>query len=149
MQHQFSQADKVSIWLAPPLLSRTDPKTGRPQKRKFGPWIFPVLRAVSGLRALRGTPLDVFGYTAERRAERHLIAEYFHDIRKICSRLTPQTLHHAAEFAAMPMEIRGFGPVKALAMEAHAARRTEALAKLTDGGPRESDKPQLSSVNAA
>ncbi|WP_454735214.1 indolepyruvate ferredoxin oxidoreductase family protein [Cupriavidus necator] len=149
LQNQFSQADKVSIWLAPPLLSRTDPKTGRPQKRKFGPWIFRVLKAVSGLRGLRGTPLDVFGYTAERRAERRLISEYFHDVRKVCAQLTPQTLQQAVEFVAMPMEIRGFGPVKAQAMEAHAARRAAALAGMTDGADIESGKQQLSSVNAA
>ncbi|MGH8790146.1 MAG: DUF6537 domain-containing protein, partial [Cupriavidus necator] len=146
---QFSQANKVSIWLAPPLLSRTDPKTGRPQKRKFGPWIFPVLKAISGLRGLRGTPLDVFGYTAERRAERRLISEYFHDVRKVCAQLTPQTHHQAVEFAAMPMEIRGFGPVKVQAMEAHAARRAAALAALLDGAGSESGTQQLSSVNAA
>ncbi|MNT78589.1 indolepyruvate ferredoxin oxidoreductase [compost metagenome] len=108
-----------------------------------------MLKAVSGLRGLRGTPLDVFGYTAERRAERRLISEYFHDVRKVCAQLTPQTLQQAVEFAAMPMEIRGFGPVKAQAMEAHAARRAAALAGMTDGADIESGKQQLSSVNAA
>src|SRR3954470_24856021 len=52
---QFSDTGKMSIWLAPPLISRIDPATGRPKKRKFGPWIFPLLRTLGRLKGLRGT----------------------------------------------------------------------------------------------
>ncbi|MGU7774328.1 indolepyruvate ferredoxin oxidoreductase family protein [Burkholderia sp. MR1-5-21] len=128
---QFSNADKVSLWLAPPLFSSVDPRTGRPKKRKFGPWIFPVLKAVAGLRGLRGTSLDVFGYTAERRAERRLVAEYFDDIRSVCASLTERKLEQAVTFASLPLEIRGFGPVKEKAMRDHVDRRADALAALS------------------
>ncbi|MEM5274396.1 indolepyruvate ferredoxin oxidoreductase family protein [Cupriavidus taiwanensis] len=128
---QFSGAGRLSLWLAPPMLSKIDPTTGRPRKRKFGPWIFPVLRGVARLRGLRGTKLDLFGYTSERRAERHLVSEYFHDIRAICAGLQRATIARAAEFAALPMDLRGFGPVKAKAMTLHAERRADLLPALT------------------
>ena len=131
LARQFSSADKMSLWLAPPLISRVDSGTGRPVKRKFGPWIFPVLRGVARMRGLRGTKLDPFGYTAERRAERRLVSEYFHDIRSICAALQRGGVDHAAEFAALPMDIRGFGPVKAKALDQYAALRAEALSALT------------------
>ena len=35
-----------------------------------------AVRASSRLKFLRGTPFDPFGYTAERRTERKLIADY-------------------------------------------------------------------------
>ena len=35
------------------------------------------------LKGLRGTPLDVFGYTAERRTERALIGWYEEQIERI------------------------------------------------------------------
>ncbi|WP_018313069.1 indolepyruvate ferredoxin oxidoreductase family protein [Cupriavidus sp. UYPR2.512] len=133
LAEQFSTAKKVSLWLAPPLLSKLDPKTGRPKKKKFGPWIFPVMKGLSSLRGLRGTALDVFGYTAERKTERRLIAEYFHDIRVLCSRLSRENLGRVVEFAALPMEIRGFGPVKEQAIKGHGTRREVALTALATG----------------
>ncbi|PMS38435.1 indolepyruvate ferredoxin oxidoreductase [Trinickia symbiotica] len=141
---QFSDAKKVSIWLAPPLLSSIDPRTGRPKKRKFGPWIFPVLKVVAGMRELRGTALDIFGYTAERRAERRLVAEYFDDIRKVCSQLSLEKLDQAITFASLPMDIRGFGPVKERAIQDHVVRRANVLAALS-GSAKSGDGGTLSS----
>lgn len=134
---QFSSEDKLSLWLAPPLLSKVDPATGRPAKRKFGSWIFPVLRGLARMRGLRGTKLDPFGYTAERRQERRLVSEYFHDIRALCAELEPGSLKSATEFAALPLEIRGFGPVKERAITLHAQRRSELLPALRSHGAAE------------
>lgn len=135
---QFSTAKKVSIWLAPPLFSGIDQKTGRPKKRKFGPWIFPVLKVVANMRSLRGTALDVFGYTAERRAERRLVAEYLDDVRNVCTRLSSSKLEQAVAFASLPLDIRGFGPIKERAIHDHVAKRASALAQLV-GSDRSGD----------
>ncbi|WP_028997974.1 indolepyruvate ferredoxin oxidoreductase family protein [Azohydromonas australica] len=124
---QFSETGKMSLWLAPPLFSRIDPATGRPRKRKFGPWILSAMDVLARMRKLRGTSLDVFGYTHERRAERRLVSEFFADIESLCASLATAGVERAAEFANLPQEIRGFGPVKAAAMAAHAKRRHEAL----------------------
>jgi indolepyruvate ferredoxin oxidoreductase len=127
LSSQFSETGKMSLWLAPPLFSKIDQATGRPRKRKFGPWILGAMDMLARMRKLRGTPMDIFGYTQERRAERRLVSEFFADVESLCVTLAKVGLERAAEFASLPQEIRGFGPVKEAAMTAHAARRREAL----------------------
>jgi indolepyruvate ferredoxin oxidoreductase len=124
---QFSGAGKMSVWLSPPLISRIDPATGRPKKRKFGPWIFPLFRALASLKGLRGTRLDPFGYTEERRMERELASEFEGLLRDAAMSLNTQNLAQAIELAQLPQEIRGFGPVKLQAM-ADYQRKVGALA---------------------
>ncbi|WP_374582348.1 indolepyruvate ferredoxin oxidoreductase family protein [Pseudoduganella sp.] len=119
---QFSGHGKVSLWLAPPLLSRTDPATGRPRKRKFGPWIFSAMRLLARGKVLRGSALDVFGYTEERRSERAMIAQFTQLIEQECAALDATRYQHALELARMPQEVRGYGPVKQQAMQAYQAK---------------------------
>lgn len=116
---QFSTTRRLSIWLAPPLLSRTDPRTGRPRKRKFGPWIFTALRLVAHGKRLRGTWADPFGRTVERRAERELAKTYIATIRDLCATLDSSNVERALGIAEAPDIIRGFGPVKEAAIEAY------------------------------
>ncbi|MGD9921076.1 MAG: indolepyruvate ferredoxin oxidoreductase family protein, partial [Pseudorhodoplanes sp.] len=71
--------------LAPPFLARRDPLTGEPNKREFGAWIIPLFRILAKLRFLRGTILDIFGHTDERRLERSLIARYESSIEQALS----------------------------------------------------------------
>jgi len=123
---QFEAGGKVSVQLAPPLLSRTDPKTGRPAKRTFGPWIFSAFRVLARLKGLRGTWADPFGYTHERRAERRLISDFEATLDMLSSSLDKASLGLAIEIARVPDMIRGYGPVKAANME-KAARRNAAL----------------------
>lgn len=108
----FEDGAKIRYNLAPPILSRRDAKTGRPAKREFGAWIEPVFRVLARMRSLRGTAFDPFGYTAERRMERDLIAEYEAMIRDVCSSLTPDRYDLAVQLAESPQQIRGYGPVK-------------------------------------
>ena len=127
---QFSETRKLSVWLSPPLISKLDPATGRPAKRKFGPWVFPLFSGLSRLKGLRGTMFDPFSYTAERRTERQLAAEYLAMIEALCAEMTPQRLAASVRLAAAPSEIRGFGPVKAKAIEAYEVLREAELAVL-------------------
>jgi len=117
LEAQFSGHDKLSLWLAPPLLSRTDPATGRPRKRKFGPWIFTAMRLLAGMKGLRGTAFDVFGYTDERRSERAMAAQFMQLVEEECARLDAGRYAAALELAGMPQEVRGYGPVKHQAMQ--------------------------------
>jgi indolepyruvate ferredoxin oxidoreductase len=98
--------------LAPPLLARLDPATGEPKKLSFGSWMLPVFRLLAKLKFLRGTALDLFGYTKERRIERRLIADYEYLLGEICEFLTPANHRFAVGLAAIPEKIRGYGPVK-------------------------------------
>ena len=119
--------------LAPPLLSVTGPD-GRPAKRSFGPWILKGFRILAKMKVLRGTPLDVFGYTAERRMERRLIREYEALILQILTQLTPENHDLVVELAELPLQIRGFGPVKHRNAEAAMTRQAELLAQLQGTG---------------
>jgi len=136
---QFSKASKISLWLAPPLLSRVDVATGRPKKRKFGPWILRAMRVLAAMRGLRGTVLDPFGYTHERRAERALAREFGDDVTRLSAGLSTRNHARAVELARLAQEVRGFGPVKAAAMAAHAVRRDTLLCAgsedATEGAP--------------
>jgi indolepyruvate ferredoxin oxidoreductase len=103
---------RLEFHLAPPLLARRDRLTGRPKKMSFGPWLLPVFRGLAKLRVLRGTPLDPFGYSLERRTERRLIIEYETMLNEVLARLSPANHHLAVGLAAIPEKIRGFGHVK-------------------------------------
>ena len=109
---------KLRFYLAPPILERKDPVSGRPRKREFGSWILPLFRVLAALKFLRGTPWDIFGYGAERRAERNLISHYESTLAKILPLINSDNYDTAVELAAIPDRIRGFGPVKRTSMDA-------------------------------
>lgn len=124
---QFGADARISLHLAPPLLSKQDPRTGRPKKIAFGPWIFPVLRGLAKLKWLRGKTFDPFGWTAERRMERRLIEDYERTLQEILPALSPERLDLAVEIAGIPETIRGYGPVKAAAIETAVQREKDLL----------------------
>ena len=119
---------RLEVHLAPPLLASRDPVTGHLQKRRFGPWILHAFRLLAPLKRLRGTALDPFGWTAERRMERRLIGEFETLLGELCDRLTPDRHARAIELAALPQQMRGFGHVKAANVEKAKAREAELLA---------------------
>ncbi|HEX7987863.1 MAG TPA: DUF6537 domain-containing protein, partial [Duganella sp.] len=63
-------------------------------------------------KGLRGTALDVFGYTAERKMERALIGEYRQTVASLLPKLTAENLAQAVAIASIPEDIRGYGHVK-------------------------------------
>ena len=106
----------VNYHLAPPFLASGRDARGRPFKRRFGSWIQAPMRVLARLKRLRGTPFDIFGYSAERRMERGLIAWYDALIETMIRRLPTEPPQALLALAQAPMEIRGFGPVKAEAV---------------------------------
>ena len=122
----------VKYHLAPPLLSKEGPN-GRPMKAEFGAWVGRLFPLLAKLKKLRGTPLDVFGYHPERKMERALIAQYEADMKAVIAQHGSDASDAAVALAELPLQIKGFGPVK-VANEAKAAkRREELLAALRQG----------------
>lgn len=107
----------VTYHLAPPFLSKTDPATGRPRKIAFGSWIHPLFSGLARARFLRGTWLDPFGYAAERREERSLISEFEQIITDMSRTLASENQAAVKRILELPLEIKGFGPVKQEAIE--------------------------------
>jgi indolepyruvate ferredoxin oxidoreductase len=88
----------------------------------------PAFRLLAKLRGLRGTALDVFGYTHERRMERRLITEYETTIGELIEKLNGNNHALAVKIAAIPEEIRGYGHVKARNLGIAQAKQAELLA---------------------
>jgi indolepyruvate ferredoxin oxidoreductase len=109
---QFEGHYKLVHHLAPPGLARTNER-GEPVKQPYGPWIRPVFGLLARFKGLRGSALDVFGRTEERRTERALIAEYRGCIEELLQSLNADNRSLAAEIARIPADIRGYGHVKA------------------------------------
>jgi indolepyruvate ferredoxin oxidoreductase len=108
---------RIHYHLAPPLLAAHDPVTGHARKMEFGPWLGGVFAVLARLRFLRGTPLDPFCRTQERRAERALVAEFESMVEEILPRLSAANVAQAQRMAGFPEEIRGFGHVKQASMD--------------------------------
>ena len=86
---QFEGDYKLNFHLAPPTTNKPDATTGERARSRYGPWMMPVFRVLAKLRRVRGTALDVFGKTAERKMERALIGEYETVIAEVLDRMTP------------------------------------------------------------
>jgi indolepyruvate ferredoxin oxidoreductase len=109
---QFEGDYKLTFHLAPPILSEVDPTSGEPRKKVFGPWMMSAFALLAKFKGLRGTALDVFGYTAERKMERQLIADYEALVNDLLGQTTAANYDTAVDLAGIPEHIRGFGHVK-------------------------------------
>jgi indolepyruvate ferredoxin oxidoreductase len=112
LERQFEGDYSLKVHLAPPLFAKRDPLTGHLKKRAFGPWMFRAFGILAGLKGLRGTAFDVFGYTQERRTERRLIDDYMLLLDELTRDLTPENHRISVQLAMIPEQIRGFGHVK-------------------------------------
>jgi len=129
IEAMFEGDYRVLYHLSPPLLARRDPLTGEPRKMKFGPWMGSVFKVLKHLKSLRGTALDVFGYTAERRTERALVREYEQTLERLLEGLSPQNHALAVQIASLPEEIRGYGHIKMKSVVTARKKRGELLAR--------------------
>ncbi|WP_293574389.1 indolepyruvate ferredoxin oxidoreductase family protein [Phaeobacter sp.] len=115
-EHQISDAFdgtfKVNYHLAPPLLGRRKDARGRPQKRQFGPWIRPALRALARGRRLRGRWFNPFGYHEEAKLHRQLLDWYRGILTEVARRYSVKDHDRWLAILEAPMDIRGYGPVR-------------------------------------
>jgi len=112
IESMFEGAYKLKFHLAPPIFNKPDPRTGEARKSEFGPWTMAAFRVFAKLKPLRGTPFDVFGMSAERKAERRLIGEYEATVAELLEHLDGENRKLAVEIASVPEHIRGYGHVK-------------------------------------
>jgi indolepyruvate ferredoxin oxidoreductase len=117
IRRNFGANARLSFNLSPPLFARPDPVTGRPRKYEFGPWLLPVLRTLARLRRLRGTWLDPFRFSADRRLERALIERYEALLDRVERELSNERFDLAVELSRLPQDVRGYGPIKQAAAE--------------------------------
>ena len=126
---------KLTFHLAPPLIAGPDPVTGEPEKRAYGQWMLRAFRLLARLKGLRGTWLDPFGRTVDRRLERQLIVDYEAVVAELLGGLSVANHATAVELAAIPDRIRGFGPVKERFLRHAKLREAELLEAFRGGSP--------------
>jgi indolepyruvate ferredoxin oxidoreductase len=108
---QFEGDYKLVYHLAPPMVAKKN-EHGELVKRPYGPWMLKAFGVLAKLKGVRGTALDVFGHTAERKMERALIGEYRARIDELLRELDASNHALAVDIARIPEEIRGYGHVK-------------------------------------
>jgi len=112
IRDDYGTTAKLRFHLAPPLFARKTDTRGRPLKKQFGSWVLPVFRVLASMRRLRGTALDIFGYTTERRMERELIQEFESLLETELPNLSADNRDELADCVGRYLDLRGFGPVK-------------------------------------
>ncbi|MDX1514734.1 MAG: DUF6537 domain-containing protein, partial [Gammaproteobacteria bacterium] len=137
LKDQFDGEFDLRVYLAPPLLARRDPVSGRPKKRAYGKRMLGLFRRLAKMRRLRGTLLDPFRWSKDRRLERRLIREYEKTIEEIIAGLEQDNHDDAVELAALPERIRGFGPVKEASAGKAEAEQVTLLARFRSPGRTE------------
>ncbi|HET7836783.1 MAG TPA: indolepyruvate ferredoxin oxidoreductase family protein [Variovorax sp.] len=128
VEGMFEGDFKLNYHLAPPIIAKKNAK-GELQKQKFGPAMLTGFRLLAKLKGLRGTALDIFGRTEERKTERALIGEYRASIEEVIAGLTAANHVTALEIAGLPEQIRGYGHVKERNLAAARVRWAELMAK--------------------
>ena len=85
---------------------------GLTRKIKLGRWFDRIFRVLLGMKAMRGTWLDPFGFAAVRRMERQLPGEYRALVDKALVGLSPESHERAVKLASLPDLIRGYEEIK-------------------------------------
>ena len=127
LSQRFDGPFRTHFHMAPPMVSWRKDARGRPIKRSFGPWLRPVLKALARMRYLRGTAFDPFGYTAERKEERDLIA-WFEGLMDVAVAMAKvHETENALDLLEVPLAIRGYGPVKSAAIASERKRAQDMI----------------------
>ncbi|MEK8046436.1 indolepyruvate ferredoxin oxidoreductase family protein [Ideonella margarita] len=138
LSHQFEGDLQLAFHMAPPLLSRS--RDGQPPRKvTLGPWLLRAMAVLAKGKALRGSRLDVFGRTEERRMERALIDRFEQQVLALLPGLTAEQHPLALQLAAVPLQVRGFGHVKLANVAMAQAREAELLHRLD---PARHPRPQ-------
>nr|WP_303682632.1 indolepyruvate ferredoxin oxidoreductase family protein [Brevundimonas naejangsanensis] len=140
LDQEFESRRSLKILLAPPVFARLDPRTGRPKKISVGGWILPFFGVLARCKGLREGPLDIFGRSRERYLERELRNHFLGRVEQVSNNLAPETLLESIAWAEAPLQVRGFGHVKAPAAEA----LLERLQSEGGGAPKRNQSRPLS-----
>ncbi len=129
LKKQFAGPFKLNFHLAPPLLARKDPLTGHPIKRRFPGLTLQFFNLLARLKFVRGTQLDLFGHSPERKQERQLIADYENDLAQLLKSITADNYSTAIAIADLPEIVKGFGHIKIAHIQKYHERKKELLRK--------------------
>ena len=133
LAHEFEGSYRLHFHIGAWPFARLDPASGRMKKGEVGPWAMTAFRAMARLKFLRGTWLDPFRLSDERKLERRLIAQFEADVADLTQRLTPASHPIAVRVVGAYESIRGYGHVKEASAAKAAKTRADALNELKAG----------------
>jgi indolepyruvate ferredoxin oxidoreductase len=110
LQAQFEGDYTLHFHLGAWPMARRDPQSGDLRKRELGPWILKAMGVLQHLRRLRGTYLDPFRSSPERKLAAELLAQYEADISHIIDHA--HVASAATALAGWPEKVRGYGGVR-------------------------------------
>jgi indolepyruvate ferredoxin oxidoreductase len=105
---EFGEGAKVSWRLHPPVLRAM----GLDHKITLGPWFRPGFVALRGMRRIRGSWVDPFGYAQVRRVERALVEQYIAMIESGLAHLDEESAPALVELAGAAQDVRGYEHIK-------------------------------------
>ena len=135
VNNTFEGDFKVHFHLAPPIMNRGTDAQGRPKKRQFGPWMFQAFKLLAKFRVLRGTAIDPFSYSTDRKMDRAQLKDYQQLVERIVSGLEASNYDTFLQLAELASEVRGYGPVREQAAEAVQEKQTQLIKALDTGRP--------------
>lgn len=112
LDEQFEGEYSVNFHMAPPLFAQKDKETGQLKKRQYGQWMIKAMRVLARMRFLRGSVLDIFKHSEDRKLDRQWIRDYESLIEHVLTNLKTSNFESAIELAELPEHIRGFGHVR-------------------------------------
>ncbi|MEM7294933.1 MAG: DUF6537 domain-containing protein, partial [Pseudomonadota bacterium] len=134
---QFEGDYAVHFHLAPPLLAKRDTHSGLPLKREYGAWLRPIFGLLAKFKRLRGTALDPFGWTEDRKLERAVIQEQQSTLDLLLQRTSPDNYDLAVAVADLMLQIRGYGHIKARNVERVRREQNELLESMVSANDRQ------------
>lgn len=134
LRSEYGPGARPHFHFAPAWLAPRATADGRRRKLRFGPWIIVVLRVLALLRPLRGTLFDPFAHQAERVAQRRFTTLYCDGLARVADTLDAGGVVAALEFARLPEQVRGYGPVRMPRLQAALRAAEESLRRLDAQG---------------
>lgn len=112
LQQEFEGDYQLNYHLSIQLFPGKKDAQGRPKKKQYSHRIETVFCWLAKLKVLRGSPFDVFAYTAERKLERSLLRWYTTEIDQCLKKLSAENRQNYVQAFALVNDVRGYGPVK-------------------------------------
>lgn len=137
LSERFKGKPAMYLYLAPPALSGRGGADSSPRKRLYGPWVFGLLRLLAKCRSFRGTWLDPFRYSAERRMERQLAVDYRSMIENLVADHMDGNYRLLVQLAALPEQVRGYGHVKRNSVNKYQMEVSELMQLIKSSQPQQ------------
>ena len=128
LSEQFEGDFKIHYHLAPPAFDFSKDARGRPVKRAFGPWMGSALKLLARVKPVRGTVLDPFRFSRDRKLDVALIQWFEECLRRVVAGYSDKNETAARLVLSAPLEMRGYGPVKEQAVAKWREKADTALA---------------------